>query len=210
MKKDDLKTLLIFIVLILLIGSIFIYNLYINRKRENVDRKIEYIFDKYTYSLVLNEGNNLFFNTINIISNKNFDYEKNSDNTIKYYSINDYNHYKKILNYTIFTNILSSTEIEKYMKDKKIINRNSNYYIENYTEDINEDYIGSIIEITSYDDNYVYFESTNYYCENEEYQGLLKSEPDCNYSYTTTNFTVILENNFFKIDSYENIAKIIQ
>lgn len=209
MKKEDKNVLIIFVILILLIICLLIYNIYLNNKREVVDRKIEYIFDKYTYSAVLKQGTYLFFNTLKLSDIKTFEYEKNN-NEINYYSINDYNKYKKIINYNLINDTLSSNEINKYLKDKKIIKYDNYYYIKNYSEKINYDYIGSIIEISNYDDKKVYFKSTNYYCKNEEFQGLLEREPECSYKNNITNFTIINENDFLRIDSYNDIAKIIQ
>ncbi len=210
MKKEDIRVVILFIVLILLIISVLIFNSYKFRKRENVNRKLEYIFEKYTYANILDDGTKLFFDGLNILNNNNLSFEKNKNDSIKYYSIKDYSTYKKILNMDNLFNIFSKDITEDYMKDKKIIKYNDEYYIENYVQNINKDYIGSNVEISSYDDNYVYFNSVNYYCKNEEYIGLITDEPNCDYVSTKTNFKVILEGSSLRILDYHELLKIIE
>ena len=199
MNSSDKKNLVIFILLIVAIVSILIFNVYKNRKFE-VDRKVEYIFDKFTYDSVFNEGKEMFFQTIKILNNKNgLEYERNN-----------YNHYKRITNFSLVTNVLKTSEINKFMDIKKIIKYENNYYIENYKEEYNKDYIGSILDIESYNDKYVYFKSVNYYCENSNYIGALENTPNCNYVTSNTKFTIILENNNLRVNDLEEIINILK
>lgn len=211
MKKDDKLTLILFISLILLIGGLLIFNIYKNNKDKDVDRKIKYIFDELTYNDVYEKSSKLFTQGIELLNNKDiYNFEKDNNSKIKYYSIKGYNYYKKILNFTIVNNTFKESEVTKYMDLKKIINYENNYYIKKIEEEENNKYIGSIIKIESYDSKYVYFRSTNYYCENSSYIGLLEDVPSCNYQSTETNFTVIYENNKLKINSLEEIENILK
>ena len=69
MKKEDIKYLVIFIILIVLILSVFIYDCYKNRMIE-VDRKVDYIFNYYSYPEALNNSQDLFFKAIDILDIK--------------------------------------------------------------------------------------------------------------------------------------------
>ena len=60
MKKEDIKTLIIFIISIVVIIALFIYN-NSNNKNTPTDRKVNYIFNTFSYDNVLKEGKNLFF-----------------------------------------------------------------------------------------------------------------------------------------------------
>ena len=209
-NNNDKKSLIIFILLVVAIISIFIFNVYKNKKLE-VDRKIEYIFDNFTYDSVFNEGVDLFFQTIELLNQKNIlKYERNRDESYKYYAINNYNHYRRITNFMLVTDTLKISEVEKFMKYKKIINYENSYYIETYNEEYNKDYIGSILDIESYDDKYVYFNSTNYYCDNGEYIGYLESEPNCNNTSINSKFTLTLENNNLRVNNLEEIINILK
>ena len=188
MKKENVKAVALFVILILLIGLLFIYHDYSNYSEKDIDRKVEIFFNEYSYNDVYNQSNVLFFNAIKILNPSNFTYEKDQNDDVIYYSINDYNQYKKIIDFDLVKSTIKS--------------------IEEYKEDHNNNYIGSILDIKSHDDNYIYVESTNYYCENEEYVGYLKKEPTCKFTKNTTNFTIELENNNFRITSLEDIKKI--
>lgn len=208
MKKENVKAVALFVILILLIGLLFIYHDYSNYSEKDVDRKVEIFFNEYSYNDVYNQSNVLFFNAIKILNPSNFTYEKDQNDDVIYYSINDYNQYKKIIDFDLVKSTIKSSEVDSYLLDKKILEKDGNYYIEEYKEDHNNNYIGSILDIKSHDDNYIYVESTNYYCENEEYVGYLKKEPTCKFAKNTTNFTIELENNNFRITSLEDIKKI--
>lgn len=210
MNSSDRKNLIIFILLIVAIMSIFIFNIYKNRKLE-VDRKVEYIFDRFAYSTVFNEGNDLFFQAVELLNKKNgLEYERNRDESYKYYAINNYNHYRRITNFMLVTDTLKISEVNKFMELKKIIKHENSYYIETYKEEYNKNYIGSILDIESYDDNYIYFNSTNYYCDNSEYIGPLESAPNCNYTSSNTKFTLTLENNNLRVNSLEEIINVLK
>jgi len=210
--KNNKITLSTFITLIIAIIVLLIYNIIQNNKLNNVDRKIEYIFNNYTYDRVYINGSNLFFKAIELLNNNEiFIFEKDDNNIIKNYVINDEKEYKKINNFNIVSNILSDHEIKKYMNLNGIIKYENNYYIvSSEKEKINNKYIGSILDIYSYDDKYVYFKSINYYCENYEYIGLLDDIPNCKYTSDETKFTLILENNNLRISNLEEIRSILK
>jgi len=210
MNSNDRKNLIIFILLVIAIIGISIFNVYKNRDLK-VDRKVEYIFNRFTYDTVLNEGNNLFFQTIELLNKKNsLEYERNRNESYKYYSINNYNNYRRITNFMLVTDTLKKSEVNEFMKLKKIIKYENSYYIETYKEEYNKTYVGSILDIESYDNNFVYFNSTNYYCNNSEYIGSLEKAPNCDYTSSNTKFTLTLENNNLRVNSLEEIKNILK
>ena len=203
MEKKDKITLVVFIFLIIAIIFVVGISSYKTRKLVNVDRKIEYIMG-YSYDSVLNKGSSLFLQTIELLNNKEvFDYAQNFDESIKYYSINDVNKYVKIINFSLAINTLSSSALEEYMNYKKIIYFENNYFMEDAKMEKNN-YIGSIIDIDRYDNNYVYFKNTNYYCNNSEYLGIMYEEPNCEFTKNDSMFVMKLENNMFKIDNIKD------
>ncbi len=210
MKREDIRTLLLFIIIVLLIGLCCLYNDYRNRTLNNIDRKVDVIFNKYSYDLMVEQGQTLFFDTIKFLNSENYGYEEEFGGDIRIYTINDYNRYKKIVNFSVIKDLINSTELANFMNLKKIINYEDEFYIESYKEEINENYIGSIIELMNYDTNFANFKSTNYYCENANYQGLLTNAPNCNYTFTETNYSLNLEGNILKINNIEDIYKIIK
>ena len=181
------------------------FNNYTNRKL-NVDRKNYYIFDKYSYNYVLNTAKNLFFEAIKINNTNNFEYQKDN-NEIKIYKINN-NKYKKINNFNIIADVYTEMAILEYMKDKNIIKNKDEYYIQVENEKIREDYIGSIIEIEDYDEEYVYLTATNYFCENFDYIGNLNNEPPCKYEKNDISYSIVLNNDHFLIYSYDSLKNI--
>ncbi len=209
MKKEDIKTLIVFIILIIAIISVWGINSYKNRKLENVDRKIEYIMG-YSYDTIYNKGSNLFLQTISLLNDKDvFEYAKNNDGSIKRYAIENINDYIKINNFSIAINTFSDSSLKEYMNKKEIIYFEDNYYIKNYKNESNN-YIGSIIDIDTYDASKITFKSINYYCDNTKYIGLLEDIPKCNYTFNETKFSIVLENNIFKIENikdFEFISK---
>lgn len=209
MNKEDRRYLVMFIILILLLFTILIYEGYRNRKLD-VDRKVELIFNTFSYDTVYETGKELFLNTIKISDTSNLEFARDNSNDIEYYMIGNFTNYKKLLEFTLISNTLSSKEITKYMNDKKIIEHDNHYYMGNNNEKINYDYIGSNIEISNYDDNYVYFTSINYYCKNSKYLGIIEENPNCEYTTKESNFTLVKENNNLRINDYQSIAEIIE
>ena len=208
MEKKDKLTIIIFVILVISIITLAGINYYKNRPLENVDRKIEYIMG-YSYDTVLNKGESLFEDTIELLINPDiFDYAKNTNGKITFYSINKVNTYKKIKNFSIVKNILNEDSLKKYMTDKNIIYYEDSYYI-NDEEFTNTNYIGSIIDILSYDDKKVTFSSVNYYCNNTKYIGILEEEPNCNYEIKKTNFNIDFIDNTFRISNIEEFKQII-
>ena len=165
MAKRDFKYIVIFVILIVLIILTLVFSSYKNRTLNNIDRKIEYIFNGITYDEVLNASKNLFLNSIKLVKN-NFDYEKYRNNEINYYSINDFTNCKKILNYSLISSTLKTNTINKYLNEHQIIEYENEYYIAKNDNNINSNYIGSIIDINNYGNYFVNFKSTNYYCLN--------------------------------------------
>ena len=208
MKKKDKLTIATFIFLIISILLIVGINFYKNRPLKNIDRKIEYIMG-YNSNIILDKGENLFKQTIELLTNKDvFEYAKGNDNEIKYYSINKINNYQKIKNFSIVKNILSESAIVDYMNSKNIINFENSYYIVLKDEEkIN--YIGSIINIDSCTNNTVTFKSINYYCDNYKYIGLIDEMPNCNYETKETKFNLIYKDNTFRIANVEEFKNII-
>ena len=208
MEKKDKLTIATFIFLIISILLIVGINFYKNRPLKNIDRKIEYIMG-YNSNIILDKGENLFKQTIELLTNKDvFEYAKGNDNEIKYYSINKINNYQKIKNFSIVKNILSESAIVDYMNSKNIINFENSYYIVLKDEEkIN--YIGSIINIDSCTNNTVTFKSINYYCDNYKYIGLIDEMPNCNYETKETKFNLIYKDNTFRIANVEEFKNII-
>jgi len=163
----------------------------------------------YSYDSVLNKGESLFQDTMELLLNEDvFDYAKNTNGKITYYSINKINTYKKIKNFSIVKNILNENSIKDYMEYKNIIYYEDSYYINN-EEIINTNYIGSIIDILSYDDEKVIFNSINYYCDNNKYIGILNEKPTCNYETKETKFSIDFIDNTFRISNLEDFKQII-
>lgn len=211
MKNKDKLNIGIFILLIVLILGVAIYNGVKNKRLENIDRKVEYIFDTMTYDMVFNKGTELFTQGIKLlISDNELVYEKNKANEVIFFSINNYHEYKKVENFSLIFDTFTKEEVTKYMELKKIIYHKNNYYIENYKNQNNTNYIGSIIDIDNYDDKYVYFKSANFYCDNYEYKGVLENIPNCNYTSNEKKFTLIHENNSLKLSNLEELINIIQ
>lgn len=208
MEKKDKLTLIVFIFLIVAIIFVVGVNSYKNRKLNDVDRKIEYIMG-YSYDTVLNKGYSLFFQTVNLLNNSAFDYARNLDQSIRYYSINEINNYIKINNFSLAINNFSENGLKEFMEYKKIIYFENNYFMEDKKLNTNN-YIGSIIDIEKYDESSVLFKSVNYFCDNFNYLGILYEEPNCNYLKEESTFTVVFENNMFKINSINDFKFLIK
>ncbi len=208
MKKNDIKYIVIFILLIILIVGTIIFSQFKNKPLNNVDRKIEYIFNNLTYDNVLNMSKNTFNNALKLVKN-DFEYEIDNDEFILY-SINDYNSYKKILNYSLISSTLKNNIIDSFLNSKKIINYKDEYYIESYDNDYNKDYVGSILSINNHGDKFVTIKSTNYYCDDGKFIGVINTEPDCDYSKTESKFTLSLENHLLKVNNLEEIERILK
>lgn len=208
MKKNDKLTIIIFISLIISILLIVGINYKKNKKLENVDRKIEYIMG-YNYNTVLNKGEKLFKETIELLTNDNvFEYTKDINEKTKYYSINKVKNYKRINNFSVAKNILSEDALKEYMEYKNIIYFENSYYI--VDEKINKtNYIGSSIKIDSYDNSKIIFKSINYYCDNGLYIGFVEEIPVCNYETKETKFMIAYIDNSFKISSINEFKQIL-
>lgn len=208
MEKKDKKTLVIFILLIISIIILLGINIYRNKKLENVDRKIEYIMG-YTNNDILNKGESLFLQTIRLFNNEAFEYVLDLSEKKRYYSINRVNNYVKIINFSIATNNFSKNALNNFMDYKDIIYFENSYYM--VDKKINDNnYIGSMLSIESYNDNEVIFKTVNYYCENVDYIGIIYEDLKCNQKKEEGTFKIVLENNIFKIDDIENFKTIFE
>ncbi len=205
--KENKKIIIIFVSIILILIGVFCYYEYKNRR--NTDERKVNILGNFSYAEVVELSNQIFLNAVKILNANNLEVETNHNNVIRFYSINDYDEYKKINNFLIVINTLNISDLRKYMEEKRIIKVDNNYYIENYEDITNQDYIGSIIEISDYDDKYIYFNSENYYCADSEYIGLLETKPTCDYTIKNTTFKLVLEEDELKISNIEDIRKII-
>ena len=208
MKRNDIKYVVIFILLIILIVSTIIFSYYKNKPLNNVDRKVEYIFNNITYDDALNMSKEVFNNALKLIKN-DYEYEENN-NEIVLYSINNYNEYRKILNYSLISNTLKNNIINNFFINKKIINYRNEYYIESYENNYNKDYVGSILNINNYGDKFVTIKSINYYCEDSNFIGVLNVEPECKYTKKESKFTLSLENSLLKVNNLEEIERILK
>lgn len=208
MEKKDIKTLVIFILLVVGIITVTGINAYKNRKLENVDRKIKYVMG-YTYDSVLNKGENLFSLTMSLMLDKDvFEYEKELDESISHYVIDKKSNYVKIKNFSLVLNNFTDNGINEYMNYKEIVYKDNAYYMQDLKVDRNN-YIGSILEIDSYNEEIVTFKSTNYYCTDREYIGVLDEVPTCDYQEKVTYFDLYHIDNTFKIDFNENLINIL-
>ena len=91
---------------------------------------------------------------------------------------------------------------------KKIINRDNNYYIEDYVDEYNKDYIGSMLNVKEYNDKEIVFNSINYYLKDGEYKGLFDEEPIYD-SKKEIEFRVVFEDSILKITDIDKLMEII-
>lgn len=206
MNREDVKNIVLFVILIILIVFLLTFNYAKSIKKGNLDRKIIYI-NNMTYDSVLDKGTNTFFSMMDILLNDNFTYEKNSSNKDKIYNIKGTD-YKRITNMNTVLNKLDSNELDKFMKYKGIIQKDNDYYIN--SNKINTNYIGSSINIDSFDNTYVIFKSINYYCDNYKYIGNIKNDIDCNYTKKESTFKTKFINDNLVINNFEDIINIIK
>jgi len=86
MKEKDKLTLFVFIGLIVIILGILVFNIYKTKKLDNVDRRVEYIFNNLTYDNVFNKGSELFLQTIKLLNNSDiWEFERDVNGKIIYY-----------------------------------------------------------------------------------------------------------------------------
>ncbi len=209
MKKEDIRYLIMFIILILLIGLFWLYNDY--RERDiNVNRKINYIYHNYTYDTALKESKRLFQNSLAILNINNYEYKMTNENKYELYNINGQDDYKKILSFDLIFHTFTEDDVDKFMENFGIVEEEKEFYIQETSMKTNKDYVGSIIDVFNYDKDYLYLKSDNYYCENGQFSGLLSEKPTCDYIYTSTTFKLKEENGNLRIADYEEILQIIK
>ena len=207
MNKDDKKNIVVFSLLIIGILIVLGINIYRNRKHD-VDRKIEYIYG-YNINAVVNKGEALFKSAMNLLLKDDiFEYHRNLDNSIAHFAINGKSNYLRINNFSLVNNTFSKNNIQSFIDYKNIISYKNDYYIQD-TKIKNNNYVGSIIEFDSYDYENVLFSSTNYYCDNSSYEGILIQVPKCDYETKKTTFKVALENDLFRISDIYDIFDVI-
>lgn len=206
MKKDELKNIVIFIILIIAIILLLLFNGFRNKKVKIDDRKIVKI-NNMTYNEVFNKTKELFSDTMDILVNNKFEYEKNSNGKDKIYSFNGKD-YKKITNISIILSKISENSIDKFMEYKNIIKKDNNYYILNNSS-INTTYIGSNITINEYSNEYVIINSINYYSDTDSYQGLIEDDINCKNKGEST-FKITFKNNNIVIDNIDELINIIK
>lgn len=209
MKKENIKDIIMFIILVISIIVLLIYNSSIT-KNKDIDRKIKYI-NGYSYDQILNKGKELYKDGINLIINKDYlNYEK-EDNEYKKYSFkkngNNYNGYYKILDSSLIKKTFMDDAYVQFMNYKDIVYNDNYYYIKNF-KNIDTMLVGSILNIKNNDEKYVYIELTNYYCDNSKFIGYLDKQPDCNYHTNKTMLTYYLDD-YMKIYNFEELKSII-
>lgn len=210
MSNSNKKTLVVFICLLLAIFALAGYNIYKKHQKYEVDRKVEKVFDFYSYAEILDKGEVLLQDGIRLLKdNLAFNYEKNNMNKLNIYAINDYNKYKKITNFNLVTNTISSSQLKDFMKLRKIINFENDYYMESYAQNYEGNLVGSTLEIQNYTDSIVTFKVVSYYCANEKYLGILESTPNCDYKKDIKTFTINNNSNLLRVNNYEELINIL-
>ena len=205
MNKEELKNVIIFVVLCILIIFLLTFNVIKNIKKDNVERKVTLI-NGISDNQVLSMGQDLFFDTMSLFMKDGFTFEvKNNKNKI--YNINGKDYYK-ITNYSIISTKLKEKEIDKFNKYLNILFKDNNYYL--LIKKIDTNYIGSNIVIDNYNDSNVIFKSINYYCDNHKYIGEVSNNIDCNYQKKESYFTTTFNDNNLLIDNIEELINIIK
>ena len=207
MKDKDFKTIIIFVLLIILIAILLSYNVIKKDINNNdVDRKVIYI-NNMTYDEVYNKSKIIFKDIMDILVKNSFDYEKNSNGKDKVYSINRTD-YKKITNISILFSKIKEQDIDKFISYRNILIKDNNYYMLN-DYNIETSYIGSHIKINGYTDDYINIKSIDYYCDDEEYMGIIDDEIICNNT-KESNFKIVFINNELIFDNLEDLINIVQ
>ncbi len=205
--KENKRIIILYILLILIFSLLFVYEKYRDKKLD-VDRKVEMIFNEYSYNDAISMSNRLFLDTMYILNTNNLKVELNSIDRIRYYIFDDNKSYKKIIDEGKIYNTLADKDLEIYMEEKRIIKQDNSYYIEDYIDECNEDYIGSMLSVKEYNDKEIVFNSVNYYLKDGNYKGLLDEEPKYD-SKKEIEFRIILENNSLKITDIEKLMEIL-
>ncbi len=209
MNKEDKKTILLFIALIIGILFVFLLNVYRNKSVEADRKKEANILGRYSYSIMEKDGIKLFFDAVKLLDPAhNLEFESVNDR-INLYSFGEYEDYKKIINFNIISDVLSTDSIKYYINNYNIVENGLDYYYKG-TSSIPNDYVGSIINIDSYNDKEVTFSNANYFCENSTFIGELSDEPDCNFIKNETIFRIILENDNLRIKDFQDIEDLLQ
>lgn len=171
----------------------------------NIDRtKIEYIFGNLSYNQALTIGEDKFLKTIKLIGNDYFDYKKDIDDNYKRYYINN-EYYVEVINYGSIREFLSKESIDEYNNLVGYLYFENKDYVKKYIRNINEDYVGSILNITNYNSEEINYQVKNYYCTGYHFVGILTSEPDCKIrKVTNSTFAIIKEGNILKIKDLNN------
>lgn len=198
---------LVIISILIIILTIF----YVDYRKSNKEitnnkerTKIEYIFGNLSYNQALTIGEDKFLKTIKLIGNDYFDYKKDIDDNYKRYFINN-EYFVEVINYGSIKEFLSKESIDEYNNLVGYLYFENKDYVKKYIRNINEDYVGSILNITNYTNEEIYYQAKNYYCTDYHFIGILTSEPDCKIkNVTESSFTIIKEGNILKIKDLNN------
>lgn len=194
--------LVITCILIILFVSCFIdYKNNLKEKEvvESPRTKIEYIFDNMSFKEALTVGEEKFLKTIKLVANDYFEYKMDIDDSFKKYYINN-DYYIEVINYGKVKEFLNKQSIEEYNNLVNYLYFENKDYVKQYTKNINEKYVGSILSISSYDNEEIRYQVKNYYCNDYHFVGILKEEPECIIeSITDSYFTLVKEGSILKI-----------
>ena len=92
---------------------------------------------------------------------------------------------------------------------KNIVYFENNYFIKEIKINDNN-YVGSIIDIDSYENNIVYFKTMNYYCDDYNYLGIIDDNPQCEYEMKESKFSIIYEKGTFKINNLKDFINLLK
>lgn len=189
-------------ILIILFVSCFIDYKNNLKEKEVVEpprTKIKYIFDNMSFKEALTIGEEKFLKTIKLVANDYFEYKKDIDDSFKKYYINN-DYYIEVINYGRIKEFLNKQSIEEYNNLVNYLYFENKDYVKQYTKNINEKYVGSILSISSYDNKEIRYQVKNYYCNDYHFVGILKEEPNCTIeSITDSYFTLVKEGSILKI-----------
>lgn len=195
------------IVSILIVILVICFIDYKNNKTKELEikperTKIEYIFDNMSYNQALEMGEDRFLKAIKLAANDYFDYKKESNDYYKKYYINN-EYYVEVINYGSIREFLNKQSIDDYNNLFGYLYYEKKDYIKKYSKSINDNYVGSVLSIDSYDNLEIRYTVNNYYCNDYHFVGILNEEPKCNIeNITNTSFSLIKEGSILKIKDF--------
>lgn len=203
MKYKSILTILF--ILILLLSIMLVDYFQIEKKEEKVKpierTKIEYIMGDISYPQALKKGEDYFLETIKLLRGETLEFNTDNNGDDIIYEVEKVNGYKLITNYSLINKFLSHEAIETFNNEFQIKYYENKYYIKNYYFEPNNNYVGSILNITTHDEEYINFNVLSYYCEDGEFVGILKEKPTCKIiDEKQTNYSLIKESNLLKVN----------